>query len=122
VAWFVTGIRQEGARLARKREILRQRELLILNAPAEEDGEDMLYLLAAHSDTASEAEYHVFLETALSLLTPKQRTVIIATVIQGVPEHVLAEQLGITQQAVHRLKSRALKRLRTCLIAEHAPS
>lgn len=114
-AWFKTAIQQEGARLERKRNRLYVHELLVLNAPSTPNGEDMLSELAATEDTEFAAEDELFLEEVLMLLTLKQRIVILETVIEEMPEHVVAAELKTSQQAIHRLKTRALKRLKTYL-------
>jgi len=102
--------------LTKKYRRLREHELLILNDRLSQDTEDamteMLDTIAAPDDTLSEVEASVLLQEALALLTPQQQKVIIATVLEGQTEREVAEQLGIAQQVVNRLKARALKRLR----------
>ncbi|GEO25516.1 hypothetical protein AAC03nite_13010 [Alicyclobacillus acidoterrestris] len=71
----------------------------------------MLNCIATTSDTAAEAIGNTFVNDILSLLSRKQRIVVFETVIEDVPERVVADELGLSQQAVHRLKIRALKRL-----------
>lgn len=119
MAWFTTGLRHEAIRLAKKHRRLQEHELLILNDLLSQDAEDeiteMLDTIAASSDVLAEVEDTVFLQEALSLLTPQQQKVITATVLEEYTEHEVAEQLGISQPVVHRLKERALNRLRKSL-------
>lgn len=102
--------------MAKKHRRLREHELLILNDLLSQDAEDemteMLDTIAAPSDILAEVEDTVFLQEALALLTPQQQKVITATVLEERTEQEVAEQLGISQQVVNRLKGRALKRLR----------
>jgi len=116
MAWFITGLRYEAIRLAKKHKRLQEHELLILNDLLSQDAEDgtaeILDTIAAPDDTLTEVEDSVFLQEALALLTPQQQKVITATVLEGRTEQEAAEQLGIAQQVVNRLKARSLKRLR----------
>ena len=114
-AWFTNTIQREGARLEWERNHLYRHELLILDGPSTPHGQDMLSELAASDDTELVAEDEVFTEEVLMLLTLKQRMVILETVIQDVPEQIVADEFGTSQQAVHRLKVRALKKLRNYL-------
>ncbi|MEW6274887.1 MAG: sigma-70 family RNA polymerase sigma factor [Bacillota bacterium] len=116
MAWFITGLRHEAIRLAKKHKRLQEHELLILNDLLSQDAEDeateMLDTIAATDDILAEVEDSVFLEEALALLTPQQQKVITATVLEGYKEQEVAEKLGMSQPAVHQMKERALKRLR----------
>ncbi|MEW6698602.1 MAG: sigma-70 family RNA polymerase sigma factor [Bacillota bacterium] len=116
MAWFITGLRLEAIRLAKKHKRLQEHELLILNDLLSQDAEDeateMLDTIAATDDILAEVEDSVFLEEALALLTPQQQKVITATVLEGYKEQEVAEKLGMSQPAVHQMKERALKRLR----------
>ncbi|OAT82407.1 sigma factor-like helix-turn-helix DNA-binding protein, partial [Desulfotomaculum copahuensis] len=108
------------ARLAKKRRRLMEHERLILDAPADvSDGEVvMVDTIAAAVDVAGEAEGAVFIQDALSSLTLLQREIITATVLEGVTEKETAVRLGISQQAVHKVKERALKRLRKHIVLD----
>lgn len=46
------------------------------------------------------------------MLTPQQQKVITATVLEECTEQDVAEELRMSQPAVHKMKKRALKRLR----------
>lgn len=109
--WIRSAIVQESARMKLERERVYAQELLILDTPTS-DRENLLSGLAAAEDTESMAEDALFLEEVLMLLTPKQRVVIIETVIEDLPEHIVAVEFKTSQQAIHRLKRRALKKLR----------
>ncbi|GFN22956.1 hypothetical protein TAMC210_12730 [Thermanaeromonas sp. C210] len=78
----------------------------------------MVDALASPADTLAEVEDTLFLEEALSVLTPQQQRVIIATVLNGATEYEVAKKLGISQPAVHRIKVRALNRLRKHLVPD----
>lgn len=116
MAWFLTGLRHEAIRLSKKHKQLREHELLILNHPVKKNSEDeiieMLDTIAAETDTLTEAEDALFLQEALSLLSLQQQKVINATILEECTEQKAAEQLGISQQVVNRLKKRALTRLK----------
>ncbi|TDA65766.1 MAG: sigma-70 family RNA polymerase sigma factor [Clostridia bacterium] len=122
MAWFITGLRHEAIRLAKKHRRLREHELLILNDLLSQDGEDevteMLETIAATDDTLTEVEDMVFLQEALTLLTPQQQKVITATVLEERTEQEVAEELGMSQPAVHQMKERALNRLREYFVLD----
>lgn len=122
IAWFRTAIQQESARLERERKHLLIHELLILDAPSTPNGENMLSELVASENTEFMAEDELFLEGVLMVLTRKQRIVILETVIQEIPEKIVASEFRTTQQAVHRLKTRALKKLRAYLSDCYKPT
>ena len=98
-------------RLSKKRKRLYNHELLILNQCIEQTTE-MLDTLKSDSDTYNEAVTSVFIQDMLSSLTVQQRNVINLTVIEGRTEKNTAEMLGMSQPAVHKMKERALKKLR----------
>ncbi|TEB15575.1 RNA polymerase sigma factor SigB [Pelotomaculum sp. FP] len=116
MAWFITGLRHEAIRLAKKHKRLREHELLILNDLISQDAEDevteMLDTIATTNDVLLEVEDSVFLQEALSLLTPQQQKVITATVLEGRPENEAAIRFGMSQPAVHQMKERALNKLK----------
>ena len=115
-AWFLTGLRREAGRLARKHRRLREHELLILNQKLAEDGQseevEILDTAAATNDTSAEAEDAMIVQEALSLLTPTQQKVIVATVLKERTEQEVANEMGVSQQAVNKIKERALNRLK----------
>lgn len=102
--------------MAKKHRRLLEHELLILNDLLSQDAEDemteMLDTIAAPSDILAEVEDTVFLQEALTMLTPQQQKVITATVLEERTEQEVAEELGMSQPAVHQMKERALNRLR----------
>ncbi|MEV4262626.1 sigma-70 family RNA polymerase sigma factor [Kribbella sp. NPDC049584] len=49
-------------------------------------------------------------------LTPKQRTVFVALVLNGMPTDVLADQLGATQNAIYKMMFDARRKLRAALV------
>lgn len=121
ISWLITGLRHEAMRLIKKHRRLREKELLILNEPVRKRVEDTLIgekmeTLVANSDTLAEAEERIFLMEALSILTPLQKKVIIGTILAGSPEREIAQKIGITHQAVNKLKKRGLNRLRKSFI------
>ncbi|MEW6425583.1 MAG: sigma-70 family RNA polymerase sigma factor [Bacillota bacterium] len=116
VAWFQIGLHREATRLAKKQKRLRDHELLILNElvskEADEEGTKILATIPAPTDVCAEVEDTLFLQQALSLLTPQQQVVITMTILEGIPEQKVADEMGVTRQAVNRIKLRALKRLK----------
>lgn len=122
VSWFLTGLRREAIRLAKKQKRLLEHELLILDELLRKNPEDeelqMLDVLTAKNDTLAEVESTLFLEEVLSLLTPDQKKVINATVLEGLTERELASEMGIARQSVNKLKERALNRLRKHLVLD----
>ncbi|MDD4753836.1 MAG: sigma-70 family RNA polymerase sigma factor [Desulfitobacteriaceae bacterium] len=122
MAWFLTGLRHEAARLAKRHRRLREHELLILeDLLSQNNGNEsarFINTIAANSDTVAEVEDNSFLQEALSLLTPDQKKVILVTVLEDATEQKAAKELGISQQAVNRIKKRALNRLRKHFILD----
>lgn len=121
VSWFITGLRHEAIRLVKKHKELRQKELLILNEQVKNNGDDygdLLDTLIAKSDTPAEAEARIFLQEAFLLLTSLQKKIIMETVLEGATEMEIARRMGISHQAVSRLKERGLKRLRKELVLD----
>lgn len=123
MAWFVVGLRREAIRLAKKHKRLRERELLILNQRLRDDtaGEvvaEMIDTVAANANTLAEVEQNLFVEEMLSLLTPPQKKVIQATILDEVTEQELASEMGVSKQAVSRMRERALNRLRKYLVLD----
>lgn len=116
MAWFITGLRHEAIRLAKKQKRVQEHELLILNNPlsleAEDEETERLDTVAATDDILSEVEEMIFLQEVLSLLTPQQQKVITATVLEERTEQEVAIELGMSQPTVHQMKERALKKLR----------
>lgn len=116
MAWFRIGLHREAARLAKNLKRLQNHELLILNElvnrEAGEEGTEMIVTIPASTDVCTEVENTLFLQQALSLLTPQQRVVIAKTILEGAPEQEVADEMGVTRQAVNRIKMRALKRLK----------
>lgn len=116
MAWFITGLRNEAIRLAKRYKRLQEHELLTLNDLISQDAEDevteMLDTIAATNDVLLEVEDLVFLQEALSLLTSQQQKIITATVLEGQPENEAAIRFGVSQPAVHQMKERALNKLK----------
>ncbi len=116
MSWFLIGLRHEFVRLAKKNKRLQVSELLILNDVINKNADDelteMLDRVAAHDDIQAEVEDKIFLQEALALLTLQQQTVITATILEERTEQEVADELGMSQPAVHQMKERALKRLR----------
>ncbi len=90
----------------------------LLSQEAEDEEREMVDTIASPSDTLAEVEDALFLEEALSLLTPQQQKVIIATILNGATEQEVAKELGISQPAVHRMKVRALNRLKKYFVLD----
>ncbi len=123
VAWFVAGLRREAIRLTRKHRRMKEHELLILNEQLKGDtgGEalaTMLNTVNPPADLLTQVENRLVLQEALTLLTPLQQKVVAATVLEGVTEQELAGEIGVTQQAVSRIKERALDKLRKYFVLD----
>src|SRR5919206_263390 len=66
-----------------------------------------------------EAEVLAAIRTAMqTALTPRQREVLIALAIDGVPIDVLAERLGTTRGALYKMLHDARRKLRATLAAD----
>lgn len=99
--------------------------MLILDEPEDPDLSEqpsLLDTIAAAVDVAAAAEDSLLVQDALSLLTPLQRSAIAATVLEGATEKETAAMLGISQQAVNRVKERALNRLRKYFVLDESVS
>ncbi|WP_347490010.1 sigma-70 family RNA polymerase sigma factor [Desulfoscipio sp. XC116] len=122
IAWFLTGLRREAIRLAKKYRQLDERELLILDGPAEQNADsDALSLIDTiftAEDVSNSAEDAVFIQKALSLLTPQEQMVIKATILDGFTERETARELEVSQPVVHRIKNRALNKLHHFILDE----
>lgn len=72
----------------------------------------MIDVIPAAVDVPGEAEGMVFIQKALSLLTPQEQRVLKATILDGFTEREVAGKLRVSQPVVHRVKERALNKLR----------
>jgi len=63
-------------------------------------------------DVPGEAEGMVFVQEALLLLTPQEQRVVKATILNGFTEREAAGKLRVSQPVFHRMKERALNKLR----------
>jgi len=117
INWFVTGIRNEAIRLSKKNEKIKDQEALVLNKPMEQDENkvELIDILAGVDNVERAVGQSAFLNEALSILTEKQRKIIVATVLESQKEKVVARNLGMTQPAVSQMKARALKKLKEYL-------
>ncbi len=126
MAWFITGLRHEAIRLAKKHKRLQDHELLILHnrlsQNMEDDATEMLDTIVDTNDALMEIENSIFLQEALSLLTPKQQKVIRATVLEGQTENEVAIKLRISQPAVNQMKERALNKLKKHFVLDKSTS
>lgn len=107
----------ETIRLAQKYKRLKNSELLILNQKnnketTHEGKFELIDSIACKIDVLSQIEDNFFVETTLSLLNDKQKTVVSAIILEGFTEKEIAVLLNISQPAVNKIKYRALKRLR----------
>lgn len=121
IAWFCIGLRREASRLAKRHRRLKNRELLILDAPRwnnENDDTIMADTIPSTVDVFKKAEETLFIRDLLSALTPLQKKVVVATVLVGTTEREVALKLGMSQVAIHQLKVRALSKLRKILRAQ----
>ncbi|NLO89391.1 MAG: sigma-70 family RNA polymerase sigma factor [Clostridia bacterium] len=81
--------------------------MLILNDLLSQDSEDEVTIrldtIAVTDDILVEVEEMIFLQEALSLLTPQQQKVITATVLEERTEQEVATEFGMSQPAVHQI-------------------
>lgn len=124
IAWFLTGLRREASRLAKKYRQLDEHELLILNCPvpqsADSDELTMIDAIPAAVDVPGEAEGMVFIQKALSLLTPQEQRVVKAAILDGFTERKAAKELRVSQPVVHRVKERVLNKLRKHFVLDES--
>ena len=72
-------------------------------------------------DAENAALFEVVREGIRTALTPKQRQVLVATVLEGVPIDVLAERLGSNRNALYKMLHDARRRLREHVAAAGYP-
>lgn len=115
LSYFTTVIENATKKLGKKQQKLKENEMLTLNQRISEDIEDVatekVDMLISKNDTLKQVEQSLFIEEALSLLTPQQQKVIITTVLKDQKERYVAEEMDISQQAIQQIKKRALNRL-----------
>lgn len=121
-SWFLTGLKNEYIRLGKRHQLRQKQELLILNEFIFNDSEDhvteRLNHIAALNNTSRDVEDSLLVEYALSLLTPKQQKILVETIMNERTEKEIAQKLGVSQVAVHRMKERALKKVRKHFIKD----
>ena len=117
---MATVIENAAKKIAKKQARVREHELLVLNKQIGEDADDsateMIDTIASSNNTSAKAEESAFIQDALALLTPLQQKVVLSTVLHDQKEKEVAEELGISQPAVHHIKRRALQKIRKHLI------
>jgi len=74
-----------------------------------------------HDDVENAALLEAVREGIRSTLTPRQRQVLVATVLEGVPIDVLAERLGSNRNALYKVLHDARRRLREHVAAAGFP-
>ena len=89
-----------------------QWEVLPKNYDSDEDEGDFWMTIADGHDDIGSLVDHEFLRTALDKLTPRQREVIDLLYFQDMNQADVASKLGISQQAVAKLKGKAIKAMR----------
>lgn len=72
-------------------------------------------IFAAYSQTSADDELKTIISKFLLRLTPQQRCVIELIFWEGRSERYVAEQLSINQKSVHRLKIRAMSKIKQLL-------
>jgi RNA polymerase sigma-B factor len=122
LSWLDTCLRHEAIRSAKRYKRIENHELLVLNRDLSEDAEEgiteLIQMISSDADTLAEVEQNIVIQDALSLLTPQQQVIISATVLEDRTAQEVADNLGITKQAVSQMKRRALKRLRKWLMQD----
>ncbi|RKL61291.1 sigma-70 family RNA polymerase sigma factor [Thermoanaerobacteraceae bacterium SP2] len=115
VIWVKNSIKHAVERLADKYETYNNTQMPILNCPAYDDNEEEMIdqVTDENADMAEEICSSIEVEKKLSKkLTEKEKTIIIHTILLGYTEAETARKMGISQQAVHKGKKRALEKLR----------
>lgn len=72
-------------------------------------------IFATYSQTSADDELKAIISRFLLRLTPQQRRVIEMIFWEGRSERFVAEQLSINQKSVHRLKNRAMSKIKQLL-------
>lgn len=103
VTWVAIGLKHEAIKLSKKRNRIQSKELLILDDPMLTTKQPLVSCSFAPEDD-------LILRDALSLLTKQQQRVIWGLLI-GINECEMAEIMGISKQAVNRIKHRALTKI-----------
>lgn len=116
ITWFSKGLRNEFIRLSKKQRQLQFSELLLLNNQISSDpcDEETEYIdtIADGCNTFTQVTEKLTLQDALSQLTQKQRSVVFETILEEKTLEKVANQLGISKQAVSKIRKRALRKLR----------
>jgi RNA polymerase sigma-70 factor (ECF subfamily) len=73
------------------------------------------------ADAENAALFEVVREGIRTALTPRQRQVLVAVVLEGVPIDVLAERLGSNRNALYKMLHDARRRLREHVAAAGYP-
>ena len=93
----------------------REDGLLLSLERLDEDGVPLGNMMSQRVPSAEDIVLHRLLTQAaldaLSRLTPEEQRLIRAVVMEGMPEQVYADVLGVSQVAVHKRKHRLLKKL-----------
>lgn len=100
ISWLETTLKYAALHLSIKHHKQREKELLILNAPVfEDDEEEMIhYIEDENVNVAEEAIDDLVIQEALSILTEKQRKVIVDKFFYGYTESEIAQKMGISRQ------------------------
>jgi RNA polymerase sigma-70 factor (ECF subfamily) len=87
-----------------------------------EDWESLAHAGPGPDDDAENAELLEAVRDGIrTALPPRQRQVLVATVLEGVPIDVLAERLGSNRNALYKLLHDARRRLRSHVAAAGFP-
>ena len=118
-SWYITGIKRKAWSIAKKQQNLKRREMLILNKAIydmEGNSVEMIDIVADCYNMESKIEDKINIEQVLSKLTSKQQQVIKMIFFQELTEKGAAEKLGVSQPAAHKIKNRALKKMKTYMM------
>ncbi len=113
--WFNTSLSRETIKLAKKHERIKQNELLILNAPiqnSDNDSEELLDVIQlSHNILETTVCENLMTKKILSVLTERQRIVIILNIIYGYSESEIAKMLNVSQPSIHKSKASAVEKI-----------
>jgi len=107
-------------------EILGGRDLyhyVSLDTPiSEEDSTTTLgELLHSQLDEYEHIDKKLDIEAAMSALKPEERQVLKLVFEDGIPQRLIAEQLGVSQMSISRIQRRAIEKLRRSLTEPNNP-
>jgi RNA polymerase sigma factor (sigma-70 family) len=94
---------------------VKRKPTVSLNAPVDDDEDELGRIIASDLDLEHEIEVHITADELLDRLETKERLVVELYYLEGMREREISELVGLTIDAVSARKSRALKKLKKSL-------